>query len=208
MSAGALLRRTLLGAMLALAAAAGCASAAVTDPQPDDMVLGSPHAKVTVIEYASVGCPHCAAWNNTVFPAFKAKYINTGRVRFVVREMTTGNGTIATAGFMLARCAGPSRYFQVVDDIYHRLDSMYQPGAKPGAMLEDIAKSVGMSDAAFKDCLYNQAGLNQLNARVQRHLDQDKVDSTPTFFVGDQRLEGDQSLADLAAAIRAARRKR
>ncbi|MGH6972502.1 MAG: thioredoxin domain-containing protein, partial [Caulobacteraceae bacterium] len=184
MSVFALARRSVLAAALALAAGAAFAAAPapnLTAPEPGDMAMGSAHARVTVIEYASVGCPHCAAWHAAVFPAFKKRFIDTGRVRFVVREMTTGDATVATAGFMLARCAGPHRYFEVTDAVYGHLAEMFQPGKTPAAILGDIAKSVGMSDAAFKACLYDQKGLDALNARVKRHLDVDKIDSTPTF---------------------------
>jgi protein-disulfide isomerase len=195
--------------LLVAAALALVAGAAFADPppahEPDDMALGSPQARVTVIEYASVGCPHCAVWNNTVFPDFKAKYVDTGRVRFVVREMLTGVPAIATAGFMLARCAGPAKYFQVVDAIYHRQADMFQTGAAAGLILEDVAKSAGLDEAAFQACIDDQKGLDALNARVQRHVNDDKVDSTPVFFVNGQRYDGEQTVAQLATAIHAAR---
>jgi protein-disulfide isomerase len=185
--------------------AASGAAAGVMDPEPGDMALGGAKAPVTVIEYASVGCPHCAEWRHDVFPTLKAKYIDTGRVRYVLREMLNGDPTIATAGFMLARCAGPAKYFQVIDAIYHRQAAMFQPGASAGPMLAEIAKAAGLSDAAFQACISDQKGLDALNARVQRHVDQDHVDSTPIFFVNGQRFEGEQTLDQLATAIRAAR---
>jgi len=198
-----------LFAAVALALVAG---AAFADPppahEPDDMAIGSPRARVTVIEYASVGCPHCAAWHNTVFPGFKAQYIDTGRVRFVMREMLTGVPSIATAGFMLARCAGPAKYFPVIDAIYRRQAEMFQPGGHAGEILEDIAKSAGFDEAAFQACIGDQKGLDALNARTQRHVDEDKVDSTPIFFVDGQRYVGEQTLAQLATAIHAARHPR
>jgi protein-disulfide isomerase len=193
----------LAGAMAAVAALAN-----VMAPEPGDMQLGSPRAPVTVIEYASVGCPHCALWDAEVFPAFKARYVETGRVRFVVREMSTGSGAIATAGFLLARCAGATKYFQVMEAVYRRLGDMSQPGASPGDVLLGVAKSVGMSEDDFKACLTDQKALDAFNARVSEHVTSDKVDSTPTFFVNGQRLEGDLSLSDFAAAIKAARRMR
>jgi protein-disulfide isomerase len=196
-------RRLVLAGALALSV--GGVAAAAPEHEADDMSIGSPKAPVTVIEYASVGCPHCGVWNNTVFPTFKAKYIDTGRVRFVVREMLTGVPSVATAGFMLARCAGPAKYFQVIDAIYHRQAAMFQPGAAAGQLLAEIAKDAGLNDAAFHACIGDQKGLDALNARVQRHVDQDHVDSTPIFFVNGQRYEGEQTLDQLATAIRAAR---
>lgn len=198
-------RRAALALVLALTAAP--ALAAISDPQPDDMSLGDAKARLTVIEYASVGCPHCAKWNNEVFGDLKKTYIDKGKVRFVVREMLTGDGAVATAGFMLARCAGPAKYFQVVDAIYQRQASMYQAGSSRGAVLADIAKGAGLSDDAYKDCLDSQAGLDAFNARADRHYQQDKVDSTPTFFIGDARLAQELTLADVAKALKAPRRR-
>ena len=200
-------RRLLIGAALALAA--GAASAAgVPASEPDDMALGSARAPVTVIEYGSVGCPHCAAWAHTVFPAFKAKYVDTGRVRFVLREMLTGSPALASAGFMLARCAGPAKYFQVVDLIYRRQAAMFAGDAKLGPALDEIAKAVGMSEDTFEACISDQKGLDAVNARNLRHVNQDGIDSTPTFFVGGKLYESEMTLPQLATAIAAARRGR
>ncbi len=195
-----------VAARLALAAAfslvASCAVADVMAPEPGDMALGSATARVTVIEYASVGCPHCAEWSKTVFPAIKANYIDKGRVRFVVREMITGDATIATAGFMLARCAGPSKYFDVIDQIYRRQPEMWGKVANAGAVLGEIAKSAaGMTEAAYEACIDDQKGLDALNARVAQH-GKDGVDSTPTFFVNGKRHEDPVTLAEVAAAVR------
>jgi protein-disulfide isomerase len=202
-------RRLALGLAGAFVAIAAWAAPAVPAHEPDDMALGSPSARVTVIEYASVGCPHCAAWNNAVFAAFRAKYVATGRVRFVVREMLTGEPTVAAAGFMLARCAAPAKYFSVIDAIYRRQASMFQPGTAPETVLRDIAKTTGgLTDAAFDACLADQKGLAAVNARGERHASADKVDSTPTFFVNGKRFEGELTLAQLSQAVRAASRRR
>jgi len=202
MTVVAAVRDALLGAFLAMAALT--VRAAVPASEPGDMTLGSPSAPVEVIEYASVGCPHCAAWANDVLPAFKKQYIDTGQARLVVRIMLTGDPDLAMAGFLLARCAGPSRYFDVMDQVYRRQASMYQPGASPGPILEQIAASAGVGAAAFKACMHSHKGFDAVNALNQRHFDQDKVQLTPTFFVGDKRFEGDVSLAELGEAVRAA----
>jgi len=199
-------RRTLLGLMLALPGA-GVARAAAFDVaalQGDDMALGNPAAQVTVIEYASAGCPHCANWANDVFPAFKARFIDTGKARFVLREVITGQPTIATAGFMLARCAPAGRYFDVIDGVFARQADIFAGKVSPADALEAVAASIGMSDDAFKACLTDQANLDAVNARSQRHATQDGVDTTPAFFVGARRLDGEQTLDQLAAAIAAA----
>lgn len=202
------LRESLAPILSALIVALGAvaAQAAIPASEPGDMTLGKPSAPVEVIEYASVGCPHCAAWANTVLPTFRARYIDTGQARLVVRIMLTGEPTLATAGFMLTRCAGPSKYFKVMDEIYRRQAEMFRPGASPESVLQEIAASVGIDPAAFKACLASKTGLEAVNAINQRHFEEDKIELTPTFFVGDRRFEGDVSVDELGEAIRAARR--
>jgi len=171
--------------------------------EPDDMAIGNRKAKVTVIEYASVGCPHCAKWSNEVFPAFKAKYVDSGKARFVVRECLTGDPDLAAAGFLLARCAGPARYFKVIDEIYRRQEEIYQSGA----VLRQVAIDAGLSDKAYTACLSDKAALDALQARAQRHVDVDKVTGTPTFDINGRRLENYLTLEQLDTAIAAAKTK-
>src|SRR5260221_6920329 len=111
-----------------------------------DMTQGNPKAKVVMVEYSSVACPHCARFNNEVFPAFKAKYIDTGRVYYISREVLIGNpeeGSIAAAGILTAHCAGKDKYFQVTDDVFHAMDDIMAPGNQPHEILQLIAQSAG-----------------------------------------------------------------
>ncbi len=171
---------------------------------PDDMSLGDPKARVKVVEYASVGCPVCAKWGREIFPAFKAKYLDTGKVRFTYREMLVGGDlevAAAAAGFVLARCAGSSRYFPVVEAIYRRQDEAF---ASLRPTLADIAgRDAGLSDAAFSACLADESAFKALNARVDANRARDGgVHATPTFVVNGRKLEaGFQPLAALDAAI-------
>ncbi len=193
--------------ILAAAMALGLAGAAfATQPYADDMAMGNPRAPVTVVEYASVGCPHCAAWEITVMPAFKARYIDTGKVRFVFREMLTGQPTLAAAGFLTAHCAGPAKYFEVVDAIFHAQDEMIQAGDAYGPLLR-IAKSAGLTQDQFDSCMKDHAALSALEARSERNGQENGISGTPTFVVGDRKLEGDQSLETLASAIATAERR-
>lgn len=195
-------RSGVLGAALALALAG--AAHAVPATEPGDMALGSPKAPVTVIEYASVGCPHCAMWNNQIFPTIRAQYVATGKARLVVREMLFGDASLAAAGFMLARCAGPAKYFPMIDAIYQRQDSMYAAGAEPRAILKNIAKTTGgLSDAAFEACLADKQALAAVNARSEQHQNIDKIEETPTFFLNGQRLAAELAPGDLAKATHA-----
>jgi protein-disulfide isomerase len=184
---------------------AACQKSGPAGALPDDMTLGNPNAKVTVVEYASVGCPVCGRWYREVYPAFKAKYIDTGRVNFVSKEMLVGGGaeiTVAASGFLLARCAGKDKYWNIVDAIYKNQEQAF---AAPRETLVDIARSTGMTEAQFDKCVSDETAIKALNDRVERHSAKDGVDSTPTFVVNGKRLEpGYHPLEDLDTAIAAA----
>jgi protein-disulfide isomerase len=201
-------RRRLLSLALAASVVAGAAVAAPPAAsgklaaRPDDMSLGSPKAKIQVVEYASLSCPHCARFNSDVFPAFKAKYVDTGKVRYTLREMLTPPAEVAAAGFMLARCAGPGKYFKVVDEVF-RSQSKWDGDIKPVFLA--IAKNNGLTEAQFDSCLTSQAGMDAVNARVKAAIDLG-VSSTPTFFVNGKKYEGELTLEKLDAAIAAARK--
>lgn len=169
----------------------------------DDMSLGSPTAPVTVIEYASASCSHCARWNNDVFPQFKARYIDTGRVHYVYREFLTEPRAVAAAGFLLARCAGRDRYFQVLDAIYRGQQAMFESGDFHGGLLR-IAQGAGMTEAQFNACVSDEAATAALNRRVEGYANTQHITGTPTFVVNGRTLDGEQSLAQLDAAIAAA----
>ncbi|MEO9211850.1 MAG: thioredoxin domain-containing protein [Caulobacteraceae bacterium] len=171
-----------------------------------DMSLGDPKAPVTVVEYASVGCSHCAAWANTVFPAFRQKFIDTGKVRFVFREMLTGDPALAAAGFLTARCAGPAKYFQVVEAVFADQDEIVGRDAAP--VLARIAKDAGLPEERFLACIRDETALKALQTRTAAVAGANHITGTPTFVVGREKLQGEQSLTALDAAIaRAARRR-
>jgi protein-disulfide isomerase len=204
---GAISRRPVLAALAVLSLAA-CNQAGGGKSVPDDMAMGDPNAKVTVIEYASVACPHCAEFNNTVFPAFKAKYIDTGKVHYVAREILTGNPTLAAAGFLLARCAGKDKYFFVTDAIYRAQDQIYEPGTdnmRPNAgqdVLLPIAQSAGLTPDQFTKCLSDEAAAMAMNDRIDKAARKDDVQSTPTFIINGKKMSpGEKTLAELDAVI-------
>jgi protein-disulfide isomerase len=193
-----MIRAALLVALLALSPAIAIAAG-----DPDVMSLGDPRAPVTVMEFGSVGCPHCAVWANDVFPDFRHKYIDTGKVRFELHEMLTGSGALAAAGFLTARCVAPDKYFQVVDDVFAQQEAIMKGGID---VLASVAAHAGLSRPQFDACLQDQKALAALSERTSKDADAHKVTGTPTFFVGDQRLEGEQTLEALDAAIAHARR--
>ncbi|MBS0334569.1 MAG: DsbA family protein [Proteobacteria bacterium] len=201
------IRVALLSALMVVSLAAcskggGAAGPALTK---DDMDLGNPNAKVTVVEYASVGCPICAKWQKEVFPAFKAKYIDTNQVHYVFREMLVGGDSevqVAASGFLLARCAGKDKYFTVTDAIFKNQQQAFEA---PRETLLDVAKSIGMTEDQFTKCVTDEKAIQALDDRVQHHSRDDKVNSTPTFVINGKQLEpGYHSLEEIDAAIKSA----
>jgi len=176
----------------------------------DDMSLGNPQAKVTVVEYASASCSHCARWNNDVFPAFKAKYIDTNKVNYVYREFLTPPVQVAAASFLLARCAGKDKYFQVVDSVYRSQEEMFTTGDFRGVLLR-IGQSAGMDETQFNACVTDEKNLKALNDRVEKYAKDANITGTPTFVVNGKKVNGEDggeaSLAQLDAAIAEAEKK-
>ena len=193
-------RRLVLALGLALSLTA-CNKGGATAASSDDMTLGNPDAKVTVVEYASASCSHCAKWNEEVFPAFKAKFVDTGRVHYVFREFLTPPIELASAAFLMARCAGKDKYFNVVDAVFRAQPVMYQTGDYRGELLR-IANSAGMSEQQFTQCIRDDEALKALNARVERAVEDENISGTPTFVInGKTAASGEMSLAQLDAAI-------
>jgi protein-disulfide isomerase len=165
---------------------------------PDgDIILGSATAPVTIIEYASMTCPHCAHFAEKTFPQLQKRYIDTGKVRFILREFPLDR--LAAAGFMLARCAGKDKYMAVVESLFARQrDWIVEKPLKP---LWEIAKQFGFTHQSFDACLANQkllAGIQKVRDHAAEKLG---VNATPTFFVNGAKLTGDQSIAALAKVI-------
>lgn len=199
----ATLRRSLLIAAVVLAVGACNKTGGGSADSSEAMTMGSANAKVVMNEYASASCPHCAEFNNTVFPEFKKKYIDTGKVKYVFHEFLTPPVQFAAAGFLTARCAGPGKYFDVLDAIFRAQENIYKSGDLRGGLLR-IAQSSGMTEKQFTDCISDEKALNALNARVEKASTKDGVQSTPTFIINGTKLEGEQTMAQLDAAVAAA----
>ena len=173
----------------------------------EDMSMGDAKAPVKMVEYASASCVHCAAFNNEVFPAFKAKYIDTGKVHYTLKEFLTPPVEMAAAGFLTARCAGKDKYFSVLDAVYHSQQEMFQSGDIRGPLLR-IAQSAGMTESQFNACITDETALKALNARVEKAGREDKITGTPTFVVnGKQVASGEVTLQQLDTAIAEAGKK-
>ena len=165
---------------------------------PDgDIVLGSDKAPVTIIEYASMTCPHCAHFSETTFPELQKRYIDTGKVRFIFREFPLD--ALAAAGFMLARCAGNDKFMPVIETLFAKQREWMVE--KPIEPLRAIAKQFGFTQETFDACLANQKVLDGIQEVRDRASEKLGVDSTPTFFVNGRKLSGDQSIDALAKVI-------
>ena len=167
----------------------------------EDMSMGDPKAPVKMVEYASASCTHCATFNNTVFPAFKAKYIDTGKVHYTLKEFLTPPNELAAAGFLTARCAGKEKYFSVLDAIFRSQQEIFQTGDMRGVLLR-VAQSAGLTESQFNTCITDETALKALNARVERAIKQDKITGTPAFFINGKSVgSGEISLAALEKAV-------
>jgi protein-disulfide isomerase len=165
-----------------------------------DMILGDAKAPVTVIEYASMTCPHCADFQAHTLPELKKRYVDTGKVRYIAREFPLDS--LAAAAFMLARCAGETdktKYFALVDTLYHQQRTWAVE--QPKEPLFAIAKQAGFTQQTFDACLSNQKLLDGIESVRQRAANQFKVESTPTFFVNGKRVPGAVSIEEMAKVI-------
>jgi protein-disulfide isomerase len=196
--AGAGVAGALLGASSVAQAAAEIDQADLAKAGPDgDIVLGSEKAPVTLIEYASMTCPHCAHFATATFPELQKRYIDNGKVRFIFREFPFD--ALAAAGFMLARCAGKDKFLPVVETLFAKQSEwMVQ---KPVPALMGIAKQFGFTQESFDKCLANQQVLDGIQDVRDRAAEKLGVNSTPTFFVNGKKLVGDQSIDALAKEI-------
>ena len=192
-------RHVLIAAGFAVATSAVAASASGPVIHPDDMSLGNPKAKIQVIEYASMACPHCGHFNEEVFPTLKSKYIDTGKAHYTLKEMITEPATVAVAGFLIARCAGPDKYFTVVDQVFRSQSRWNQGNIKP--IFQEIAAANGVDEAHFTACLQDQNAADAVARRAQRASADDGVNSTPTLFINGKQVDAPQSAEELDALM-------
>jgi protein-disulfide isomerase len=163
----------------------------------DDIPMGSETAPVTIIEYASMTCPHCADFEVRTFPKLKEKYIDTGKVRFIMREFPLDR--TAAAAFMLARCAGPDKYYPLIETLFQQQQKWAVRDPVPPLLA--IAKQAGLTEESFKSCISDTALLNKVQQTRDRGANKFKVEATPTFFINGQKFSGELSIDDLDKAI-------
>jgi protein-disulfide isomerase len=203
------------GALVAAAALIGSAPLALADPTPEelmrpgplpDMVLGKADAPVTIVEYASMTCPHCANFDKTTFPALKSRYVDTGKVRFVFREFPLDE--LAVAVSMLVRCAATDKATNTVNgekamaliQVFFASQEKWAT-RNPIPALQQITKQAGISQKTFDECLKDQKLYNDILAMRERGSKEYKVESTPTIFINGKVQRGETSIDELAKQI-------
>lgn len=167
-----------------------------------DMALGPADAPVTITEYASMTCPHCAAFNEAVFPQIKAAYIDTGKIRYVFREYPLD--IKAAAASMLSRCIAKddsAKYFAVTDLLFRSQGDWVVKNTTES--LTRIGKQAGLSQQQVEDCLKDQSLLDKIVADQKYAADVLKVNSTPTFFLNGERIKGETSFEEFDKRIKA-----
>lgn len=172
--------------------------AKLMEPGPlPEMVLGNADAPVTIVEYASMTCPHCARFHETTLPELKTKYIDSGKVRMVFREFPFDPR--AEGAFMLARCS-KDKYFQMISVLFQQQQNWASVENAKDALLQ-LAKLAGFSQQTFEACLTDQKLLDDIRAVRERGGKDFGVDSTPTFFINGSKYPGALSIEEMSAII-------
>jgi len=166
-------------------------------PPLGDRTLGKDDAPVTIVEYASMTCPHCAHFHETTYPELKKRYIDTGKVRFMFREFPLD--PLAAGASMLARCADKEKFFPLIETLFQ----MQRTWAveKPIPPLMAIAKQAGFTEQSFNTCLSDQKMLDAMQEEQKRATDKFKVNSTPTLFINGKMQKGGVTIEELAKVI-------
>jgi protein-disulfide isomerase len=216
-------RRTILAASCAMLAAAALTVSSMTEsraqnaPKPDvdvselmkpgelpENAIGKADAPVTIIEYSSMTCPHCASFHKEVLPQLKAKYIDTGKVRYIVREFPLDN--VAATASLLARCVEGDKYMEFVDLLYARQED-WAFKDQPLPELQKFARQVGFTEERFNQCIRDEKALKHIEWVRERGNKQFGVRATPSFFVNGRRVRGAATLEKFDELIAAAETK-
>jgi protein-disulfide isomerase len=170
----------------------------VLKPQPGDKTLGDPAAPVVVVEYASTGCGHCAAFHAQILPQLKSKYIETGKVFYVFRDFPLDD--LAAAGSVIARCMPEGRYWDFLGTLFAR-QSFWRTNDDPLGKLKTLAAEAGLDNTGVDACLADQKGIMTVIDGRQTAMDVLQVNSTPTLFINGVSLEGPRDFDDVESRI-------
>jgi protein-disulfide isomerase len=183
----------------------GAANAQTTDADIDtsgisDMIIGDPDAKVEIIEYASFTCPHCASFHQTVFKQLKSEYIDTGKIKFVYREVFFDRFGLWAS--LIARCGGEDKFFGISDLLYNEQAKWTRAG-DPAAIVEELRKIgrlAGLDNETLEACLQDSDQAQAMVAWYQKNAEADNVDSTPSFIINGKK-HSNMNFADMKKII-------
>lgn len=170
-----------------------------TGPLPEK-IMGEEDAPVTIVEYSSMTCPHCANFHKETLPELKQKYIETGKARYIIREFPLDR--LAFAAAALARCAGEDKYFPFVEMMYQNQESWAFGEGNATPRLFNMAKQAGFTREEFESCLKNDEIINGIEWVRKRGQQEFGVNSTPTFFINGEKLEGGHGIDNFDEAIK------
>jgi protein-disulfide isomerase len=166
-----------------------------------DHVLGKDDAPVTIVEYASFTCGHCANFHVTTFPKLKEKYIDTGKVKLIFRPFPTGPAELSIAAAMLAHCAGKDRYFAMTSALMETQRN-WATSQDPVPLLLKLANQAGITDEKFRECLSDKKLAQEIQMTAVRGFETFGVEATPTFFInGTTKIDGDTTIDALSKVI-------
>lgn len=197
-----------LGAVMALGSGASALRPTPADAQTvplemrgyalGDMVLGDPNAPVTIIEYSSLTCGHCANFHTRTLPTIKERYVDTGKARIIMREVYFEQYGLWAS--MVARCGGQESFFDKIEALFAS-QSNWVRSNNIGEELQRIARLEGLSQERVQACLTDEELMNRLVTDFMRHRDQDNIRATPTFIINGETFTGDRSVAEFSALI-------
>jgi protein-disulfide isomerase len=163
--------------------------------QPDDIIVGKEEAPITMIEYSSLSCPHCARFSNDVLPQIKKDFIDTGKVKFIPRDFPLNKPALQAALF--THCMTPMRFQSISESLFKTQDQWLTDNATEA--LAQIAASAGMDRPKFDACLADKDAAAKILATMKAGQDAFQINATPTFIVNGIKLEGEQTYDDLKA---------
>ena len=152
-----------------------------------EMTIGEKDAPLTIVEYASLGCSHCAKFHQETYPALKKDYVDTGKVKLIFRDFPLG--TPALAATMIARCSGPERYFGFVE-MFFRSQTQWSHAENPLEALSKVARLGGMPTVDVQACMRNQKLLEYIQLQKKHAYEEDGINATPYFVIGTEKLSG------------------
>ncbi len=176
----------------------GSAETADVDDMLADRILGDAAAPVTIIDYSSMTCPHCATFHNETLPRITEEYIDTGKVRLVFRDFPFG--LLAKAAAMVSRCVDKDSYYGFLTVLF-RSQHQWSQSKEPAVELERMARFAGLSKSDFEACLNNQALIKGIEENAAKAHEEHGIDSTPTFFINGKKISGAAPFDDFKTEI-------